>query len=73
MTSPIAHPAVPVETIGEVLALTNTMPPHEVPHWTAAAMAKAVGVSISSVQRIWKAVSGTVRTRTAARRSAIGV
>src|SRR5829696_8418260 len=30
-------------------------PPHEATHWTAAAMAKAVGISLSSVQRIWKA------------------
>ena len=30
-------------------------PPGETTHWTGAAMAKAVGVSISSVQRIWRA------------------
>jgi hypothetical protein len=30
-------------------------PPGEMTHWTGAAMAKAVGVSISSVQRIWRA------------------
>ena len=54
-TRPSRIPPVPVETIDQVLALTNTVPPHEATHWTAAAMAKAVGVSISSVQRIWKA------------------
>ena len=29
-------------------------PPHEATHWTAPAMAKAVGISPSSVRRIWK-------------------
>jgi len=35
-----------------VVALTATDPPGEVSHWTAAVMAKAVGISVSSVQRI---------------------
>jgi hypothetical protein len=30
-------------------------PPHEATHWTGAAMAAAGGVSVSSVQRIWRA------------------
>ena len=38
-----------------MIALTNEDPPHEATHWTAAAMAKAAGISPSSVQRIWKA------------------
>ncbi len=29
-------------------------PPGEVTHWTGAAMAKVVGVSIYSVRRIWR-------------------
>ena len=41
--------------IDHVVALTATAPPHEATHWTSAAMAKAVGVSVSSVQRIWRA------------------
>jgi transposase len=41
--------------IDRVVALTATEPPHEATHWTAAAMAKATGISVSSVQRIWKA------------------
>ena len=41
--------------IDKVVALTATDPPHEATHWTSAAMAKAVGISASSVQRIWKA------------------
>jgi transposase len=38
-----------------VVALTMEEPPGEVTHWTGAAMAKAAGVSVSSVQRIWRA------------------
>jgi transposase len=37
-----------------VVALTFTDPPGETTHWTGAMMAKAVGISISSVQRIWR-------------------
>ena len=38
-----------------VVALTLQEPPGEATHWTGVMMAKAVGVSISSVQRIWRA------------------
>jgi transposase len=38
-----------------VVALTMEAPPGEVTHWTGAAMAEAAGVSVSSVQRIWRA------------------
>ena len=42
--------------VGErVVALTFTDPPVEATHWTAAMMAEQVGVSVSSVQRIWRA------------------
>src|SRR5512135_3161470 len=41
--------------LDRVIALTNTKPPYEATHWTAGAMAEAVGVSASSVQRIWRA------------------
>ena len=41
--------------IDRVVALTSTDPPGETTHWTAAAMAKATGISVSSVQRIWRA------------------
>src|SRR5512147_1268148 len=41
--------------LDRVVALTNTEPPHEATHWTAGAMAEAVGVSASSVQRSWRA------------------
>ena len=38
-----------------VVALTRTDPPGETTHWTGAMMAKAAGISVSSVQRIWRA------------------
>jgi transposase len=38
-----------------VVALTRTDPPAEITYWTAALMAKAVGIGASSVQRIWRA------------------
>ena len=50
------------EVIDRVVALTATEPPHEATHWTGAAMAEAAGISVSSVQRIWR--------RTAWRRTA---
>jgi transposase len=42
------------EIVEHVVALTLGEPPGETTHWTAAAMAKAVGISVSSVQRIWR-------------------
>src|SRR5215216_3144273 len=53
-TRPSRVPPLGQEVIDRVVALTATEPPHEATHWTAA-MAKAVGISLSSVQRIWKA------------------
>lgn len=46
---------LPPPVIERVIELTGQPPPGEATHWTAAAMAKAVGISLSSVQRIWKA------------------
>jgi hypothetical protein len=40
-----------------VVALTLGEPPGETTHWTGALMAKASGLSLSSVQRIWRAHS----------------
>jgi hypothetical protein len=39
--------------IDRVVALTSADPPGETTHWTASAMAKAAGISPSSVRRIW--------------------
>jgi transposase len=44
------------EAVSErVVALTQTDPPGETTHWTGAMMAEAAGISVSSVQRIWRA------------------
>ena len=40
--------------VDEILALTKKPPPNEATHWVGAVMAKAVGVSLSSVQRVWR-------------------
>jgi len=42
------------EIADRVVALTQDDPPSETTHWTAEAMAKLAGVSVSSVQRIWR-------------------
>ena len=44
-----------------VVALTLQDPPVEATHWTGAMMAKAVGVSVSSMQRIWRSHGQTFR------------
>jgi len=44
-----------VETIAKVLALPCGEVPGEATHWTGRMVAKAVGISLSAVQRIWKA------------------
>ena len=43
------------KTTARVVALTCTEPPHQATHWTGRAMAKAIGISLGSVQRIWRA------------------
>jgi transposase len=43
------------DTVERVVALTQARPPAEATHWTSAMMANAVGISASSVQRIWRA------------------
>ncbi len=54
-TRPSRIPPLAPEIAARVVALTIEPPPGETTHWTAPAMAKAVGISISSVQRIWRA------------------
>jgi transposase len=43
------------EAAERVVSLTLGEPPGETTHWTGALMAKASGLSLSSVQRIWRA------------------
>src|SRR5471032_311533 len=54
-TRPSRIPPLGSDIAERVVALTRTDPPVEATHWTAAMMAKAVGISASSVQRIWRA------------------
>jgi len=54
-TRPSGKPPLATTMIERVVALTGHDPPGEATHWTAAAMARSVGISVSSVQRIWRA------------------
>src|SRR5207244_8477654 len=54
-TRPSRIPPLGSDIAERVVMLTQTEPPTETTHWTATMMAKAVGVSASSVQRIWRA------------------
>ena len=48
-------PPIAAETVARVVALTCGAPPGEATHWTGRAMARTVGISLRSVQRIWEA------------------
>ena len=48
-------PPTPASTVAEVVAMTCRAPPHEATHWTGRAMARETGLSLRTVQRIWKA------------------
>jgi len=54
-TRPSRIPPLPVLVRERTVALTLADPPGEATHWTAAMMAKAAEISVSSVQRIWRA------------------
>jgi transposase len=54
-TRPPRIPPLGAEVAERVVALTLSDPPTEATHWTAAMMAKTAGISVSSVQRIWRA------------------
>ena len=54
-TRPSRVPPLDPSVAERIVALTMEAPPGEATHWTGAAMAEAVGVSVSSVQRIWRA------------------
>ena len=53
-TRPSRIPPLGAEVEARVVSHTLTDPPGETTHWTAAAMAKQTGISVSSVQRIWR-------------------
>jgi len=54
-TRPSRIPPLSASVRERTVALTLGDPPGEATHWTAEMMAKAVGTSVSSVQRIWRA------------------
>src|SRR5438477_11598280 len=54
-TRPSRIPPLSPEVVERVVAMTLAGPPPAASHWTGSAMAKAAGISVSSVQRIWRA------------------
>jgi len=54
-TRPARKAPLAQATIDQVVELSHGPPPFETTHWTALAMAETVGISVSSVQRIWRA------------------
>src|ERR1700722_15124317 len=52
-TRPARIPPLRPEVAERVVALPLAGRPPPASHWTGAAMAKAAGISVSSVQRIW--------------------
>ena len=54
-TRPSRIPSLDPKIAERVVALTLGGPPAAASHWTGAAMAEAVAISVSSVQRIWRA------------------
>ena len=53
-TRPSRVPPLDPAIAPQVVALTLGPPPGGATHWTAAAMAGQIGISVSSVQRIWR-------------------
>jgi len=54
-TCPPGRKPVPPAAVAQVVAMTCSKPPGKATHWTGRAMAKAVGLSLRTIQRIWEA------------------
>jgi hypothetical protein len=54
MTRPPRIPKLADEVAERIVALTLSEPPGETTQWTGRVMAQVAGVSVTSVQRIWK-------------------
>ena len=52
--APLSVPPLDPAIAPRVVACTLAPPPGETTHWTALPMAKLIGISVSSVQRIWR-------------------
>ena len=50
------------KVVAKVMDLTCSEPPGHATHWTGHAMAKAVGVSLRAVQRLWRGASTATAT-----------
>ncbi len=53
-TRPPGRAPVADDRAAAIVAMTLKPPPHGATHWTARAMAGAVGLAVSTVQKIWK-------------------
>ena len=53
-TRPPGRKPLPSAVVRQVVTKTTTERPPEATHWTARAMARAVGIAASSVQKIWR-------------------
>ncbi len=53
-TRPSRIPPLGAAVEARVVAATQTAAPGETTHWTSKAMARHIGISVSSVQRIWR-------------------
>ena len=53
-TRPPRIPPLGAAVEAGVVAATQTAAPGETTHWTSVAMARHIGISVSSVQRIWR-------------------
>jgi transposase len=53
-TRPPRIPPLGAEVEARVVAATQTAAPGETTHWTSVAMARHIGISVSSVQRVWR-------------------
>jgi transposase len=54
-TRPPGTQPLPAATVAKIVAKTCAEPPGSATHWTGRAIAKVFGVSLRSIQRIWKA------------------
>ena len=54
-TRPPGKPPIAEDHVARVIRLTQEAPPGETTHWTSRAMAKAAGLGVTTIQRIWKA------------------
>jgi transposase len=53
-TRPSRIPPLTAAVASDIASRMLAKPPGETTHWTAAAMARVSGISVSSVQRIWR-------------------